>query len=417
MKATISNNRVVITGLGAITPIGNTVDEFWKGLLEGRSGAAPFTRFDASAYPTRFACEVKGFIGEDHFDRKEVKKLEHFVQYAIVASRQALADSGLDLAGEDLNRIGVYIGSGIGGLATIEEQHSVLLEKGMKRVSPFLIPKLIANLASGQVSIMLGVKGPNLCIVTACATGTHSIGEAFKVIQRGQAVAMFAGGAEAALTPLGVAGFCNMRAISERNDEPEKASRPFDLNRDGFVMGEGAGILLLEDYEHAKARGARIYAEITGYGLTGDAFHITAPSPDGDGAARAMQMALDDAGLPPTAVNHINAHGTSTPLNDKLETLAIKRVLGEHARNVPVTANKSMIGHLLGAAGGAEAVAACLTITHGIIPPTINYETPDPECDLDYVPNQPRRAEVTCVLSNSLGFGGHNTTIALQKCE
>ncbi len=413
----MTNRRVVITGLGAITPIGNSVPEYWQGLLEGRSGAGPFTHFDAAEYPTRFACEVKNFVPENHFDRKEVRKLELFVMYAIVATKEAIADSGLDLQKENLERAGVYIGSGIGGIYSIEEQHTVLMQKGMKRVSPLLIPKLIANMGAGQVSITFGLRGPNLCIVTACATGTHSIGEAFKVVQRGQADIMVAGGSEAALSPLGVAGFCNMKAISERNDDPQRASRPFDLNRDGFVMGEGAGILILEDYEHARARGARIYAEIAGYGLTGDAHHITAPAPGGDGAMRAMRMAVEDSGLPLSAIDHINAHGTSTPLNDKTETEAIKTLFGERAYKIPVTANKSMIGHLLGAAGGVEAVALCKTISEGVIPPTINYETPDPECDLDYVPNQARKAEVVCGLSNSLGFGGHNTSILLKKCD
>jgi len=413
----MTNRRVVVTGVGALTPIGNTAKEYWEGLIAGRNGAGPITRFDCSDYPTRIACEVKGFKGEDHFDRKDTKKLENFVQFSIVAAREAVADSGLDLAKEDLNRFGVYIGSGIGGIQTIEEQHTILMQRGMKRVSPFLIPKLIANMASGQVSIFLGLKGPNSCIVTACATGTHSIGEAFKVIQRGQAPLMLAGGAESAITALGMAGFCNMRALSERNDSPQTASRPFDLNRDGFVMGEGSGVLLLEELGRAKARGARIYAEVTGYGLTGDAFHITAPDPQGDGAARAMQMAIEDAGLTPDAIDHINAHGTSTPLNDKLETLAIKRVFGERASNIPVTSNKSMVGHLLGAAGGVEAIATCLSLYNGVIPPTINYETPDPECDLDYVPNTARKAAVTCALSNSLGFGGHNTSLLFRKYE
>ena len=373
-------HRVVITGIGAITPIGNTVPAFWNALLEGRSGAGPITRFDAAEFPTRFACEVKGFNAEEHFDRKEVRKLEDFVQFSIVAAREALADSGLDVKTADVNRIGVYVGSGIGGISTLEEQHTILMQKGMKRVSPFLIPKMIANMAAGQVSIYLGLKGPNACIVTACATGTHCVGEAFKVVQRGQALAMIAGGAEAAISPLGFAGFCNMKALSERNDDPQHASRPFDLNRDGFVMGEGAGIVLLENYEHAKARGAKIYAEITGYGATGDAYHITAPSPDGEGATRSMAMAVEDAGLPLTAVNHINAHGTSTPLNDKLETLSIMTLFGERAREIPITSIKSMTGHLLGAAGGVEAIASVLTIRNGIIPPTTNYETPDPDC-------------------------------------
>ncbi len=407
--------RVVITGLGAVTPIGNNVKDYWDGLLAGRSGAGPITKFDASTYPTRIACEIKNFNPENHFDRKEVKKLESFVQYAIVATREAIADSGLDLDAVDKEEFGVYIGSGIGGILAIEEQHSVLLEKGMKRVSPFLIPKLIANMASGLVSIEFGLKGPNLCIVTACATATHSIGEAFKCIQRGQATIMVCGGTEGAISPLGVAGFCNMKALSERNDEPTRASRPFDAQRDGFVMAEGAGILILEDYEHARARGARIYAELAGYGLTGDAYHMTAPAPMGEGAMRSMRMAIRDAGVTPSDVDHINAHGTSTPYNDKTESEAIKTLFGERAYKIPITSNKSMIGHLLGAAGGVEAIAVCLSIRDSVIPPTINYENPDPDCDLDYVPNQPRRTEVTCAISNSLGFGGHNCSVLFRK--
>lgn len=407
--------RVVITGLGAVTPIGNNVKDYWEGLLAGRSGAGPITKFDASTYPTRIACEIKNFNPENHFDRKEVKKLESFVQYAIVATREAIADSGLDLAAVDKEEFGVYIGSGIGGILAIEEQHSVLLEKGMKRVSPFLIPKLIANMASGLVSIEFGLKGPNLCIVTACATATHSIGEAFKCIQRGQAKIMICGGTEGAISPLGVAGFCNMKALSERNDEPARASRPFDAQRDGFVIAEGAGILILEDYEHARARGARIYAELAGYGLTGDAHHMTAPAPMGEGAMRSMRMAIRDAGVTPSDVDHINAHGTSTPYNDKTESEAIKTLFGERAYKIPITSNKSMIGHLLGAAGGVEAIAVCLSIRDSVIPPTINYENPDPDCDLDYVPNQPRRTEVTCAISNSLGFGGHNCSLLFRK--
>lgn len=409
--------RVVVTGLGALTPIGNTVDEFWAGLVEGRNGVGPITRFDTSRHKTRFACEVKGFNATEHFSIKDARKLDLFVAYSVVASREALKDSGLDLEKEDVNEIGVIIGSGIGGLQSIEEQNKVLLEQGPGRVSPLLIPRLICNMAAGQTSIYLGLKGPNSCPVTACATGTHAIGDAFKIIQRGQATAILAGGTEAAITALGVAGFENMKALSSRNDSPETASRPFDKDRDGFVIGDGAGIIVLEEYEHAQARGARIYAEVVGYGMTGDAHHITAPSPEGEGASRAMSMALRDAGLRPEDIDHINAHGTSTPMNDKNETAAIRNTFGEHAPKLAVCSTKSMIGHLLGAAGGVEAIASIKAIYHDIVPPTINYTTPDPECDLDYVPNASRKMVVRAAISNSLGFGGHNTSIIFKKMD
>jgi 3-oxoacyl-[acyl-carrier-protein] synthase II len=411
----MSKKRVVVTGLGAVTPIGNNVPDFWSGLCEGRSGLAPITYFDTTDYTTKIAAEVKNLNYEEHFDRKDLKKLDLFTRFALIASKEAFADAGLQQDKIDVFRFGVMIGSGMGGVWTIEEQLEVLWKKGAKRVSPFLIPKMIPNMASGMVSIALGLKGPNSAVCTACATATHAIGDSFKMIQRGDAVGMVCGGAESTITPLAIAGFMNMQALSSHNDEPTKASRPFDANRDGFVMGEGAGILVLEELEHAKARGARIYAEIVGYGLTGDAFHMTAPSPGGEGGARGMKMALDDAGIPPTEVQYVNAHGTSTPLNDKLETQAIKTVFGDHAYKLAISSNKSMIGHLIGAAGAAEAVATVKTIHENKIPCTLNYETPDPECDLDYVPNKMREAEVVYAISNSLGFGGHNTTICLKK--
>ncbi|MCB2155251.1 beta-ketoacyl-ACP synthase II [bacterium] len=411
----MTKKRVVITGLGAVTPIGLDVPTYWEGLLAGRSGAGEITSFDTSQHKTKFACQVKDWDPSLHFDRKDARKLETFVQFAIVAARQAVEDSGLDLDNEDRTKIGVLVGSGIGGLGVMEEQSLVLHNQGPGRVSPFLIPRLISNMAPGQISISLGLKGPNSCVVTACATATHALGDAFKIIQRGDAIAMVAGGTESAITPLGVAGFENMKALSSRNDDPQGASRPFDKDRDGFVMGEGAGILLLEEYEHAKARGARIYAEFAGYGMTGDAFHITAPAPEGEGAARSMQMALDDSGLKPEEISHINAHGTSTPMNDKNESAAIKTVFGEHAAKLAISSNKSMVGHLLGAAGGVEAIASTLSIYNSVVPPTINYTTPDPECDLDYVPNEKREMTVNAVVSNSLGFGGHNASILIRK--
>lgn len=411
----MSLNRVVVTGLGAVTPIGNCVKDFWEGLIAGKSGGAPITKFDTSNHKVKFACEVKNYDPANYFDRKESRRYDPFVQFAIVASREAMKDSGLDVEEVGTENVGVFIGSGIGGLNVMEEQTQILLEKGPDRVSALLIPRLIANMAPGQVSISLGLRGPNSCVVTACATGTHSIGDAFGMIRTGKAIAMVAGGTESAITPLGIAGFANMKALSERNESPATASRPFSKDRDGFVMGEGAGILLLEEYEHAKARGARIYGEICGYGLTGDAHHITAPAPEGEGAQRAMLMALKDGDLPPSEIDHINAHGTSTPLNDKLETIAVKRVFGERAYKIAMSSNKSSTGHLLGAAGGVEAVASLLSIHTGIVPPTINYSEKDPECDLDYVTEGARRQEVTAVLSNSFGFGGHNASLLFRK--
>ena len=407
--------RVVVTGLGALTPLGNTVEEYWSALKEGRSGVGPITRFDATGYPTRIAAEVRGFDPLKYVDKKEARRLDPYLQYAMACAVMAVEDAGLDTGKMDGDRCGVLIGSGIGGITTLLETHKTLLEKGPDRVSPFFIPMMIVNMASGLVSMRFGAKGPNSAVVTACATGNHTIGDAFKILQRGDADVMIAGGAEAIIVPLTIAGFCSMKAMSTRNDQPARASRPFDANRDGFVCGEGGGILVLEALEHAVRRDARIYAEIVGYGMTGDAHHMTAPDPAGDGAARAMAAALRDAGLPPAAVGYINAHGTSTPYNDKFETLAIKRVFGEHARRLAVSSTKSMTGHLLGAAGGVEAIATVLALHHGLLPPTINYETPDPDCDLDYVPNQARKQDVEVALSNAFGFGGTNAALAFRK--
>lgn len=411
----MEKKRVVITGLGAITPIGNNVKDYWQGLLSGKSGVGYITKFDTTDYTTKIAAEIKNFDTSGVIPPKELKKMDYFIQYAIMASHEAFADSGLNLEQTDPNQIGVVVGVGIGGIAVLEEQYDTLLSRGCKKVSPFLIPKMIPNMAAGHISIYLGLKGPNTCVATACATGTHAIGDGFKIIQRGDATAMLCGGTESAITKLGVAGFSNMHALSERNDEPEKASRPFDKDRDGFVMGEGCGVVVLEELEHAKKRGAKIYAEIVGYGMTGDAFHMTSPSPGGEGGARAMTMAVKDAGLNPEDIDYVNAHGTSTPYNDRLETEAIKVSFGDHARKIAISSCKSMIGHLLGAAGGVEAIATALTIQNDIIPPTINQITPDPDCDLDYVPNAARESKVNAAISNSLGFGGHNCTICLKK--
>jgi 3-oxoacyl-[acyl-carrier-protein] synthase II len=409
-------NRVVITGLGAISAVGNDVPSFWEALKAGKGGIGPLTTFDASAFDSRIAGEVKGF--DPHLyalSSKDTKRMDKFVQYAVACSKQAIADSGLVLDKEDRTRIGVLIGSGIGSLHTIEKEFQVYLEKGPAKLSPFLIPMLIVNEASGQVAIMFGLKGPNSCVATACASASHAIGDAFRILERGDADVMIAGGTESCITYLGVGGFCALKGLSTRNNEPQKASRPFDRERDGFVIAEGCGLVVLETLEHARSRNAHIYAEITGYGMSCDAYHITAPDPEGDGAARAMKMALKDAHLEVEDIDYINAHGTSTKLNDKIETLAIKRVLGSYAKKVMVSSTKSMTGHLLGAAGGVELVACCLSIKEGVVPPTINYEYPDPDCDLDYVPNTARKAEVNVCLSNSLGFGGHNATLIVQK--
>ncbi|MBS5910892.1 beta-ketoacyl-ACP synthase II [Paenibacillus macerans] len=409
-------HRVVITGMGAITALGQDLDTFWNNLVQGKSGVSAIDSFDVSEYPTRIAASVKDFNPEDYMDRKEGRKMDRFVQFAAAAAKSALQDSGLNIGEQaDPERVGVMIGSGIGGLGTWEDQHNILLEKGPKRVSPFFIPMMIANMASGHVSILFGAKGPNTTTVTACATGTHSIGDSYKLIQRGDADVMICGGAEATIRPTGLAGFCSMRAMSTRNDEPEKASRPFDLERDGFVMGEGAGIFILEELEHAKKRGAKIYGEIIGYGLSADAHHMTEPDPNGP--ERCMKMAIRDAGIAPEQIDYINAHGTSTPVGDRSETIAIKNALGDHAYKVAVSSTKSMTGHLLGAAGGVEGVICGLTLKHGVIPPTINLEHPDPECDLDYVPNVARKADVRVAMSNSFGFGGHNATIIMKKLE
>ena len=410
----MSTRRVVVTGLGTLSPVGNTVDEFWSALLQGRSGLGQITKFDTTGYPTRIAGEVRNFDPLNFVDKKEARRLDPYLQYAIASSALAVQDAAIDTGKVDGTRFGVLIGSGIGGITTLLESHRNLLEKGPDRVSPFFIPMLIANMASGLVSMRFGAKGPNSAVVTACATGNHAIGDSFKIIQRNDADVMIAGGSEAIIVPLTIAGFCSMKAMSTRNDEPTKAMRPFDATRDGFVAGEGAGILVLESLEHALARDARIYAEIVGYGMTGDAHHMTAPDPEGDGAARAMAAAVRDAGLDVGAVGYINAHGTSTQYNDKFETIAIKRVFGEHARRLAVSSTKSMTGHLLGAAGGVEAIATVMALHHGILPPTINYETPDPDCDLDYVPNQARKQDVEVALSNAFGFGGTNATLAFR---
>ncbi|HEX9249016.1 MAG TPA: beta-ketoacyl-ACP synthase II [Gemmatimonadaceae bacterium] len=408
--------RVVVTGMGAITPVGNDVATTWRSLIEGKSGTAPITKFDASKFPVRFAAEVKGFNPLDFMERKEAKRADQYTQYAVAASRQAMTNAGLvERNGMDPDRIGVIIGSGIGGLKSFEEQHDVYRERGVGKISPFFIPMFIADIAAGIVSMMFNAKGPNYATVSACATSAHAIGDAYRTIQYGDADVMITGGAEATVTPMAIGGFANMKALSERNDSPETASRPFDATRDGFVMGEGAGILILEELEHALARGATIYAEIAGYGATGDAYHLTAPAPDGEGAQRAMKRALKDAGLEPKDIQYINAHGTSTPANDFNETRAIKAVFGEQAKSVNVSSTKSATGHMLGAAGAVEAVVSAMVVQTGIIPPTINYNCPEPELDLNYTPNNSVKRHVNAVLSNSFGFGGHNTTLAIKR--
>ncbi|MEB2269245.1 beta-ketoacyl-ACP synthase II [Bacillus safensis] len=412
----MDKKRVVVTGLGALTPLGNDVESTWKNALAGVSGVGPITRVDSSEYTAKVAAELKDFNIEDYMEKKEARKMARFTQYAVVAAQKALEDSRLEITDEIAPRVGVWVGSGIGGLETFEEQFEVYSNKGARRVSPFFVPMMIPDMATGQISIALGAKGVNSCTVTACATGTNSIGDAFKVIQRGDADAMITGGTEAPLTKMSFAGFCANKALST-NPDPETASRPFDKNRDGFVMGEGAGIIVLEELEHALKRGATIYAEIVGYGSTGDAYHITAPAPNGEGGVRAMKEAIRDAGLSVEEIDYINAHGTSTPYNDKFETMAIKEVFGEHANQLAISSTKSMTGHLLGAAGGVEAIFSVLAIKDSVIPPTINLETPDEECDLDYVANEARSKEVQVALSNSLGFGGHNATIIFKKYE
>jgi len=409
--------RVVATGVGLVTPLGVGIDNVWQRIVNGESGIAPITRFDTAQHETKFAGEVKGFNPEEYMPPKEVKRVDLFIQYALAAAKIAMDDSGLDMAKEDAERVGVIVGTGLGGLPTLEKYHSILLERGPSRISPFFIPMLIANEAPGHIAIQHGIKGPNLSIVTACATGAHSIGDATRVIQYGDADVMVAGGTEANLTPLTVGGFNAMKALSTRNDAPERASRPFDKDRDGFVVAEGSGVVILEELGHALKRGARIYAEIAGYGYNGDAYHITAPCPDGDGFIRCINMALKDAGLSPDSVDYINAHGTSTGLNDSVETLAIKAVFKEKVYKIPVSSTKSMVGHLLGAAGAVEAIFSLLAIRDNICPPTINYETPDPDCDLDYVPNKARKHDMNVVLSNSFGFGGTNGALIFRRFE
>jgi 3-oxoacyl-[acyl-carrier-protein] synthase II len=407
--------RVVVTGLSAITPIGNTLAEYWQGLISGRNGIGLITRFDASKHACRIAGEVKGFDPHKYMDRKEAKRLDRFAQFAVCASKDALADAKLVIDDLNAEQIGVLIGTGVGGIKVLEDQQEIYLTKGPGKCSPFMIPMMIANMAAGMTAIHTGAKGPNNCTVTACAAGSNAVGDAFRLVQRGYAQAMICGGTEAAVTPLGLAGFASARALSFRNDDPDHACRPFDKDRDGFVMGEGAGILILEELEHALARGAKIYGEMVGYAMTCDAYHMTAPVPEGEGATRSMCLAMKDGGITPDMVSYVNAHGTSTPANDVTETKAIKKALGEHAYNVAVSSTKSMTGHLLGGSGGIEAVASILAIAHDHIPPTINLENPDPECDLDYVPHTSRKAKVEVALSNSFGFGGHNVTLAFRK--
>lgn len=411
----MSKRRIVVTGTGLITPLGIGVKETWQALLEGRSGICKITHFDSSAFATQIAGEVQGFKPEEYIEPKEIKKMDRFIHFAIAASEMAMQDSGLKITAENAERVGVVIGSGIGGLPAIEHYHSVFLAKGPKRITPFFIPMLIINLAGGHVSMKYGVKGPNSAVATACATGSHAIGDAFKIIQRGDADAMIAGGTESVITALGVGGFNAMKALSTRNNEPEKASRPFDIDRDGFIMGEGAGIMVLESLEHAQARKARIYAELVGYGMTADAYHMTSPAPEGEGAARCMTNSLKDAGINPSEVDYINAHGTSTKSGDELETMAIKNVFKEHAYKLAVSSTKSMTGHLLGAAGGVEAVISTLCIMDNMVPPTINLDNPDPLCDLDYVPHKARKMDVNVALSNSFGFGGTNACLVFKR--
>jgi 3-oxoacyl-[acyl-carrier-protein] synthase II len=413
----MARRRVVVTGMGMVSPLGTGVEKSWQALIQGKSGVSRITKFDPTGFDTQIAAEVKDFVPENFIDKKEMRRMDIFIQYAMASSIMAMDDSRLKITPANADRVAVVVGAGLGGLTTLESFHKVLLERGPSRISPFFIPSMIVNEAPGQISMRFGAKGPNTSVVTACATGNHNIGDAWRIIQRGDADAAIAGGVEATITPLAVSGFNSMKALSTRNEEPEKASRPFDKDRDGFVMGEGSGIIILEELTQALNRGAKIYAEIIGYGLTGDAYHITAPAPDGEGAARCMQMAVKDSGIPPDEVDYINAHGTSTYYNDIYETLAIKTVFKDHAKKLAVSSTKSMTGHLLGGAGGVEAVFTVLTLHHGVIPPTINYDTPDPDCDLDYVPNQARRAEVRVALSNSFGFGGTNAVLAFQKFE
>jgi 3-oxoacyl-[acyl-carrier-protein] synthase II len=411
----MNHRRVVITGLGMVTPLGTGTAKSWEGFLEGRSAVKKISLFDPDGYPCQIAAEVPDFEVDNFIDTKEQKKMDKFIHFGLAAATLAMEDSGLTINKSNADRTGIIVGSGIGGLAAIERYNQIIKEKGHRRVSPFFIPMTIINLIAGQISIRFGIKGPNSALATACATGTHSIGDAYKLIQRGAADAMVCGGSEAVITPLGIAGFSSMKALSTRNDQPEKASRPFDKDRDGFVMGEGAGILIIEELEHALSRGARIYAELIGYGLNADAYHITSPSPDGEGASKCMQIALEDAGISPEEVQYINAHGTSTKYGDELETTAIKKVFREHAYKLSVSSTKSMIGHLLGASGGVEAALCALSVFNKIIPPTINLDNPDPECDLDYVPHKARPLDLNIAMSNSFGFGGTNACLIFRK--
>ncbi len=413
----LQKNRVVITGMGVVSPVGTGIEKFWKSLIDGKSGIRPITQFDAALFDSRISGDVIDYDPAQHFNSKDARNFSRFIQLGLVASKEALADAKLDIPNLDAHRIGVLIGSGIGSIRSAEEEYAKYLEKGPSRISPFFIPKMIINEASGQVSIMSGAKGPCTCVVTACATAANSIGDAFRMIQYGEVDAMIAGGTESATTILGVGGFCALKALSKRNDAPEKASRPFDLHRDGFVMGEGAGVVILESLAHAKKRGAKIYAELCGYGRTADAYHTTAPEEGGEGAVRAMVQAMKDAGVTPQDISYINAHGTSTYLNDKVETIAIKKTFLSHAKKVPISSTKSMTGHLLGAAGAVELQACVLAIRDNIVPPTINLDTPDPECDLDYVPHVARKLKVDICLSNSLGFGGHNATLIVKRFQ
>jgi 3-oxoacyl-[acyl-carrier-protein] synthase II len=414
---TADKRRVVVTGVGLVSALGIGTEENWAGLMAGKSGLAPITLFDASQHSTHFAAEVKNFDPLRWIEKKDVKKQDRFIQFAVAAADCALKDSGLSIDAQNADRVGVYVGSGIGGFATIEREHAILMKSGPRRVSPFFIPAAIVNLASGWVSIRSGAKGPNSASCTACATGAHAVGDAFRLIQRGDADAMIAGGSEAAITPLGVAGFCSMRALSTRNDDPTTASRPFDRDRDGFVIGEGSGIVILEELEHARRRGARIYCELVGYGMSGDAFHISAPCEDGDGIIRVMRHTLADAGVAPDVVGYVNAHGTSTPSGDPIEVIALKAVFGEHVHKLAVSSTKSMTGHLLGASGGLEAGITALALQHQILPPTINLDNPDPACDLDFVPHRPRAVDVRYAMSNSFGFGGTNACLLFQRME
>jgi len=414
--------RVVVTGLGVVSPVGNDVETFWKALLEGKSGVRRLACFDPTYFTSKIAAEVRDFDPTPYLSAKEIKRMDRFVQFAVVAAKLAMADAKVDMSKQDPDRTGVIVGSGIGGLHTIEAEHRQFIElgpeKGPGRISPFIIPMLIVNMATGQISITLGLKGPNSTVATACATGNHAIGDAMRIIQRGDADMMVSGGSEAATTHMGFGGFCALKALSTAyNDQPEKACRPFDKNRDGFIMGEGAGVVILEELEHALNRNAHIYCEMAGYGMSGDAYHMTAPDPEGNGGVRCMTATLKDAGVRPEDVDYINAHGTSTLYNDKIETLAIKKVFGAHAKKLAISSTKSVTGHLLGAAGGVEMIATALALKNGIIPPTINYETPDPDCDLDYVPNKPRGAKIKIAMSNALGFGGHNATLLAKRFE